>query len=139
MLTIFLVELTTLFSLLKLWFQKYLTCLSIKLRVKALSLTKSSKKRSLFLQHSLLMPWNRILEALLGQISVYFCIYPYEDFCSRDVVRFYLVKVANKIIWQQNNKLSMETFKKYVTCIMAFFTSSALSRFVSFTRSFTLR
>ena len=37
---------------------------------------------------------NCILEVLWNQISVYFCIYLSELFCSRDVARFYLVETV---------------------------------------------
>ena len=44
-----------------------------------------------FTPHHFLTPQNCILEAFWKQMSVYFCVSPWEKFCFKDVVRFYLV------------------------------------------------
>ena len=50
--------------------------------------------RKTFVLFDLLMPINCILEALWKQMSVYISISPWEDFCSRDIVTFYLLVVS---------------------------------------------
>ena len=48
--------------------------------------------RKIFVLYHFLTPKNCILEALWKQMSAYFLISPKENVCSRDVVRFYLVR-----------------------------------------------
>ena len=43
-----------------------------------------------------------------------------------------------KIIWQWNNNLNMGPFKKYIPCIIAFFTPFTSAHFTSFTVSLSL-
>ena len=75
--------------------QKTKSLSDIKVFQKTCFCLVSQKKNVLY---HFLTPRNYILEALWKQMSVYFCISLYENFCSREVIRFCLVRVGLGLI-----------------------------------------